>query len=96
MLPVHLAVKKHADPETLNMLLAAYPEAIDVCNFHGMTPYKMAETSSSKHKAYYLRALKRGSTHSAITASLADLMCGIQLPSVADLDPRRMFRMASE
>ena len=90
MLPIHLGIKKHIGPDVINRLLAAYPECIDVQTYQGLTPYQMAEKSSSAHKEYYLRALKRGSpTYSAVTATLSDLLCGISLdlPSMS-MDPR--------
>lgn len=93
MLPIHLAIKKHAAKEAINLLLAAYPECVDVKNYQGLTPYEMAQSSSSKHKDYYLRALKRGSpTYSAVTASLSDLLCGVSLPKLTS-DPRTAFGM---
>jgi hypothetical protein len=82
MLPIHLAVKKHVKEQVLNVLLAANPQCIHVENYHGNTPYQMALTSSSPHQAYYLRALQRGITYSAVTASMSDLLCGVSLDKV--------------
>lgn len=83
MLPIHLAIKKHAPPETINLLLAAYPKCIEVANSNGYTPLQMAETTSSKHKKYYLRALTPGtSTYEAVTATFSDLLCGVNLPEL--------------
>lgn len=76
MLPVHLAIRKHANEDTINVLLATYPDCVDIPNGDGHIPYQMAEKSSSAHRAYYLRALQRGPTHSAVTASFSDLFCG--------------------
>jgi hypothetical protein len=92
MLPIHLAIKKHVAPDAINLLLASYPECIDVENVDGMTPYKMSKTSNSAHKQYYQRALKRGSpTNSAVTGSMADLFCGVHLPTTMSTDPRTGF-----
>ena len=88
MLPIHLAIKKHRPSETINLLLSAYPDCINVQNYHGLTPHQQAETSSSEHKKYYLRALKRGPTYSAVTGSMSDLLCGVSFPSLSEIDPR--------
>ena len=88
MLPIHLGIKKHIGPDVINLLLAAYPDCIDIQSYQGLTPHQMAEKSSSAHKEYYLRALKRDSpTYSAVTATLSDLFCGLSLPSMPR-DPR--------
>ena len=91
MLPIHLALKKHADPDKINLFLAAYPECIKVENYDGMTPVQQAQTSSSEHKDYYLRALKKGPTYNAVTGSMSDLLCGVSFPSMEEMDPRRAF-----
>ena len=79
--------------DAINMMLAAYPECIDVQNGKGQTPHQLAQTSSSPHKEYYLRALKRGPTYSAVTASLSDLLCGVSLPEFS-LDKTKPFGMS--
>jgi hypothetical protein len=91
MLPIHLAMKKHMEPATINLLLAAYPNCIDVKSSYGFTPYEQAKTSSSAHKAYYMRALKQGPTYSAVTESMSDLLCGVSFPSMSEMDPRAAF-----
>lgn len=91
MLPLHLAIKKHQSPEAINALVAAFPDSVDEQDDKGVTPFQMAQTTSSKHKDYYQRALKRGSpTYSAITASFADLFCGVTLPKMTS-DPKTAF-----
>jgi ankyrin repeat protein len=93
MLPIHLAVKKHMGPEFINLLLGANPDCVDVRNYDDLTPYQMAQKSTSPHKEYYLRALKRGSpTYSAVTATMSDLLCGVSLPSFGALDPRMCLK----
>jgi hypothetical protein len=84
MLPIHIAIKKHADPSRINLLLAAYPGCVDVKNGRGQRPYDMSTTSSSPHQRYYLRAMKRGTaTFLAVTTNpFDDLMCGIDIRSV--------------
>ncbi|KAG7372200.1 ankyrin repeat domain protein [Nitzschia inconspicua] len=84
MLPIHIAIKKHAEPSVINVLLSSFPDCLGVkCETNGMTPFQMAKSSSSIHRKYYLRALKKGSaTHSAITKDpLSDLLCGIDYKS---------------
>jgi ankyrin repeat protein len=89
MLPIHLSIKKHLAPDVINLLLAANPACIDVTNHDDLTPYQMAQKSSSPHKKYYVRALRRGSpTYSAVTATLSDLLCGVNFPSLLAMDPR--------
>lgn len=96
MLPIHLAIKKHMEPEAINVLLAAYPDCIDVPNFNGISPSQMAQSSSSAHKEYYTRALRRGTrTYSAVTESMSDLMCGVSLPKLSS-DPRTGFGMMAK
>ena len=88
MLPIHLAIKKHADPQRINLLLLAFPDCVDVQNNLGQRPVDMAETSSSPHKEYYLRATRRySSTYNAVTNTVDDLMCGLfkSTPVVDDL-----------
>lgn len=88
MLPIHLAIKKHADPERINVLLATFPECVDVKNNLGLRPIDMAKISSSEHKSYYLRATRRGtSTYSAVTNTLDDLLCGFDIRSVVPTSP---------
>jgi len=80
-LPIHLAIKKHYSPSVINLLLSTYPECTNVANFDGRKPLQMAQRSSSKHKEYYLRALRKGSaTNAAITSPYSDLMCGMNMP----------------
>jgi hypothetical protein len=89
MLPIHLAIKKHLDPDVVNLLLASNPDCIEVKNYDDLTPYQMAQKSSSPHQKYYVRALRRGSpTYSAVTATLSDLLCGVKIPSSWTMDPR--------
>mmetsp|Transcript_28021 Transcript_28021/g.49700 ORF Transcript_28021/g.49700 Transcript_28021/m.49700 type:complete len:126 (-) Transcript_28021:177-554(-) len=89
MLPIHIAIKKHVEPEVLNILLAAFPGCVDVkSEKSGLTPLEMATSSSSVHKEYYIRALTKGSaTYSAISDPLSDLLCGIDFKSIIGVGP---------
>jgi hypothetical protein len=90
MLPIHIAIKKHAEPSVINVLLSSFPKCLDVkCDKTDMTPFQMAISSSSVHRRYYLRALRKGSaTHKAITADpLSDLLCGIDYKSFIGKGP---------
>ena len=82
-LPIHLAVKKHANEEIMNLLLAAHPKCIDDENGQRLTPLAMAQRSTSPHKKYYLKALRRGPIYKTVTANILDeLLCGVQIPGI--------------
>jgi hypothetical protein len=83
-LPIHWAIKKHCEPETINVLLAAYPKCVQIKNNAGVTPVEQSQQSSSPHKEYYLRALSPGPTYNAVTQSMSDLLCGINVCLSAD------------
>jgi hypothetical protein len=89
MLPIHLAIKKHVDPEIVNSLLFLFPDCVDVKNgTTGMTPLQMAKRSSSVHKSYYIRALRKGSaTYLAVSDPLSDLLCGLDYKSIIGVGP---------
>jgi hypothetical protein len=90
MLPVHISIKKHVEPSVINILITADPCCVDVrCDNYGKTPVEMAQASSSIHRQYYLRALKKGGPlHSTIiTDPLSDLLCGIDYKSMIGKSP---------
>jgi hypothetical protein len=81
-LPIHLAVRKQVDEETINILLQAYPDSIDIMNGEGQTARGLAELSTgTEHQAYYLEALQRGPLHTKITVAniLSRFLCGLDL-----------------
>lgn len=84
MLPIHLAIRKHRDAESMNALLVANPKCLDVKNYDGKTPFEMAMKSSSPHRSYYLKVLRRGPTYDAVTGSMSDLLCGISLETLTN------------
>ena len=90
MLPIHISIKKHVEPSVFNLLVSSYPESTDVaCDNDERTPIEMAKASSSAHKKYYLRAMKKGGAlHSTIvTDPLSDLLCGIDYREVIRSSP---------
>jgi hypothetical protein len=86
---VKIAIKKHADLETIYSLLAAFPGCIDVKSGNqGLTPYQMAKKSSAPKKRYYQMAFKKGSpTYAAVTGTFGDLLCGVDLNSFMNTMP---------
>jgi hypothetical protein len=86
---VKIAIKKHADLETIYTLLAAFPECVDVrSGSQRLTPYKMAKKSSSPNKRLYQMAFKKGSpTYAAVTGIFGDLLCGVDLNSFMNTVP---------
>ena len=91
-----LAIKKHRDEESINVLLHANPDCLKAKNYDNLTPYEMAVRSSSPHRQYYLRALKRGPTYDAVTGSMSDLLCGISLDDIRAIDPKKCLTDLSE
>ena len=84
MLPIHIAIKKHVEPSVVNVLISSFPGCLDVkSDNYGKTPLHMATSSSSIHKKFYIRAMKKGSaTHAALTTDpISDLLCGIDYKS---------------
>jgi len=69
MLPLHLAFRNNATEGVVNLLLLAFPKSVDTPDRKGRVPLSLAKAASSPKRELYIRALKKGPSHYAVTAT---------------------------